>query len=237
MDPGIPDANTRAIIMLGWARLLGLDDNAFERARGRRIHHASDDADVVMFVRLFESSVLVGPPWVHEPARRLDDEQLASPRTLLQLSAHVPSARILGEATLAYLDSAIDHPDAETARVANDVDLAVALERSCPADDTAEATVSDATERFVLMVDDIPVAGAGYDEWSGLLAHIAVLTAPEHRRHGYGGLIAALAANDAFAAGLVPQWRARVDNRASRRLAETLGFAEVGTQTTVSLDG
>lgn len=231
IEPG-----TEAIILLGWARLLGLDDNAFEQARGRRIHHARDDADVVMFVRLFEASVLVGPPWVHDAARRLDDEQLASARTLLQLSAHVPSARILGEATLSYLDAAIDHPDAETAQVADDIDLAVALERACPADDTAEASVSEAAERFVLMVDDQPVAGAGYDEWSGLLAHISVLTSPEHRRSGYGGLIAALAANDAFAAGLVPQWRARVDNRASRRLAERLGFAEIGTQTTVTLD-
>lgn len=231
IDPG-----TEAIILLGWARLLGLDDDAFDRARGRRIHHTPDDADVVMFVRLFDSSVLVGPPWAHEAARRLDDEQLASARTLLHLSAHVPSARILGEATLAYLDDPITHPDADSARVADDVDLALALERSCPADDTAEATISDTSERFVLMVDDEPVAGAGYDEWSGLLAHLAVLAAPHHRRRGFGGLIAALAANDAFAAGLVPQWRARVDNRPSRRLAETLGFVEVGTQTTVTID-
>lgn len=237
MVPTGPDANTRAIILLGWARLLGLDDDAFDRARGRRIHHADPDADVVMFVQLFGVSVLVGPPWVHDAARDLDDRQLTSARTLLGLSSHVPSARILGEATLAYLDSAIDHPDADAAQVSDDVEHAVALERSCPADDTAEATISDATDRFVLMVDDRPVAGAGYDEWVGLIAHIAVLTAPEQRRRGYGGLIASLAANDAFAAGLVPQWRARVDNRASRRLAETLGFAEAGTQTTVALDG
>ncbi len=48
MGSGIPDANTRAIILLGWARLLGLDDDAFERARGRRIHHTpvhTDDGD------------------------------------------------------------------------------------------------------------------------------------------------------------------------------------------------
>lgn len=236
------DPNTRAIIQLGWARLLGLADDAFDRARGRRIHHSpvhpgGGEADVVMFVQLFDARVLVGPSWVHDAARRLDDAQLRSARTLLQLSAHVPSARILGEATLAYLDGAIDHPDAETAQVADDVDLAVTLERACPADDTAEASISDVAERFVLMVDDQPVAGAGYEEWAGLIAHLAVLTAPEHRRQGFGGLIAALAANDAFAAGLVPQWRARTDNRASRRLAETLGFAEVGTQTTVTLDG
>lgn len=229
------DANTRAIIRLGWSRLLGLADDAFERPRPARIEHARDDAGAVMFLRLFGRGVLVGPPGIVAAARDLDDDELTTGRTLLRLAAAEPGARILGEATLAYLDAAIDHPDADDALVADEVDLAAALERACPGDDRAEAAISDLDHRFVLMVEDRAVAGAGYEEWSGLLAHLAVLTSPAHRRRGYGGLIASLAANDAFAAGLVPQWRARTDNRASRRLAERLGFAEVGTQTTVLL--
>jgi predicted GNAT family acetyltransferase len=62
-----------------------------------------------------------------------------------------------------------------------------------------------------------------------------VLTPPEQRRAGLGTTAAALALNDALDAGLVPQWRTRVDNVASRRMARRLGFVEVGAQTTVTL--
>ena len=46
-------------------------------------------------------------------------------------------------------------------------------------------------------------------------------------------MAAALALNDALDVGLVAQWRARTDNPASRRLAQRLGFAESGEQSTV----
>jgi predicted GNAT family acetyltransferase len=62
-----------------------------------------------------------------------------------------------------------------------------------------------------------------------------VLTPPGFRRRGFGLLAAALATNDALDAGLVPQWRSRIENNASRRTAARLGFLEVGSQTTVLL--
>ena len=50
-----------------------------------------------------------------------------------------------------------------------------------------------------------------------------------------GLLSAALATNEALDFGLVPQWRSRIENTASRRTAARLGFVEVGSQTTVLL--
>ena len=48
-------------------------------------------------------------------------------------------------------------------------------------------------------------------------------------------MAAAIATNDALDVGLVPQWRARTENRASRAIAARLGYVEVGSQTTVLL--
>jgi predicted GNAT family acetyltransferase len=91
--------------------------------------------------------------------------------------------------------------------------------------------------RVLVTLDDRdqPTAGAGYDEWQGILGHLGVLTPPEQRRSGRGTTAAALALNDALDAGLVPQWRTRVENVAARRVARRLGFVEVGAQTSVAL--
>jgi len=61
------------------------------------------------------------------------------------------------------------------------------------------------------------------------------LTPPAFRRRGFGLIAAALAVNEALDHGLVPQWRSRVENSASRSTAARLGFVEVGSQTTVLL--
>ncbi len=68
-----------------------------------------------------------------------------------------------------------------------------------------------------------------------IIAHLGVLTPPPFRRRGFGLLSAALATNEALDFGLVPQWRSRIENTASRRTAARLGFVEVGSQTTVLL--
>nr|WP_281497464.1 GNAT family N-acetyltransferase [Ornithinimicrobium sp. F0845] len=78
-----------------------------------------------------------------------------------------------------------------------------------------------------------PLAGAGYVVWADRLAHMGVLTSPHARGRGYGVLAAAVGTNAALTAGLVPQWRARWDNEASKRVAQVLDYELVGTQTTV----
>ena len=84
-------------------------------------------------------------------------------------------------------------------------------------------TESALAARFVVLDEaDHPTSGAGYDEWEGLLAHLGVLTPPRHRRSGRATVAAALATNDALDAGLVPQWRARTANAASRALARNV---------------
>jgi RimJ/RimL family protein N-acetyltransferase len=72
------------------------------------------------------------------------------------------------------------------------------------------------------------VAVAGYRNWLGQAAHINVLTSPALRGRGLAGAVAGAAVADALRHRLLPQWRARID--ASRRVARTLGFVELGAQ-------
>ncbi|MFH8345476.1 GNAT family N-acetyltransferase [Streptomyces sp. NPDC018045] len=82
---------------------------------------------------------------------------------------------------------------------------------------------------------DEPVltAAAGYRHWPRGTAHLCVLTAPDRRGEGLARRVASAAVAHALAAGLLPQWRARLP--ASRRVARALGFQEVGSQLSVRL--
>jgi hypothetical protein len=145
-------------------------------------------------------------------------------------------ARLVGQAVLAFADRYADLEGLQDAPVSDEAAAAVALEKACPPDDVAEVGLAERERVFVTLDDrEQPTAGAGYDEWQGILAHLGVLTPPEQRRSGRGSVAAALALNDALDVGLVPQWRTRTENVAARRLARRLGFREVGTQTTVAL--
>lgn len=249
MAPGTPpgtelDAGTIAIIELAWARLLGLDDNAFDDGRADRLYGVDDSADVLTFVTLFGREVLRGPSWAVDAARDLPGIELRRHSTLLTLSRN-HGGRGLGEAQLYFCDE-LPVLDGPPAVVSSDAPTVRALERLCPPDDVAEAGLGEAEHPFVL-VDapdghehqpdaPTPLAGAGYDVWAGILAHISVLTPPDERRKGYAQRVTAVAVEEAMAAGLVPQWRARTDNTASQRTARRAGFAFGGTQTSVLLD-
>ena len=233
MEPG-----TRAIVELAWARRLGLPDDALEPGTSWRVTRADDS--VAMFVSLWEHRVLVGPDWLLERAEGVDDEVLASGPGLLGLTARTSggaaAGRLLGEGVLAFTDRYVEHDALETVVVADDPQAVHDLERQCPPDDVTEVGLGTMTERFVLLDDrEATTAGSGYDEWEGILAHLGILVPPALRRTGLGTLAAAMATNDALDSGLVPQWRARTENAASRGLARRLGFEPVGTQTTVVL--
>jgi GNAT superfamily N-acetyltransferase len=243
------DDGTKAIVQLAWSRLLGLEDDALADGSGpdRLYSVDTDDARTITFVTLFGREVLRGPGWAVDAARNLPGRELRSHTTLLTLSrAH--GGRGLGEAQLYFCD---DLPllDGPPAVVSSEARAVRELERRCPPDDVLEAGIGQSEHPFVLLDGNgdgdgsdvgarapVPLAGAGYDIWAGILAHIAVITPPDDRRKGYAQRIAAVAVEEAMAAGLVPQWRARTDNTASQRTARRAGFAYAGTQTSVMLD-
>jgi GNAT superfamily N-acetyltransferase len=189
-------------------------------------------------VRLAGATCVSLPPGA--PGRfRLDaldlDADLTDPSVFAR--AVGPVRRSIGPATLAFL-----HPAAAAARDQPRVG-------SLPASHDAVRRLAvacgpDAEESGLLAVDspvavwragDLVVAASGYQVWHGGLAHLSVLVHPAHRGQGLGTAVAAGAVAGSVAAGLIPQWRARTTLLASRRIARSLGFVELGRQTTYEL--
>lgn len=233
LDPG-----TISIIQLAWSRRLGLDDDAMAGGRNR-IYREGNNAPLLTFVSLFGKEALVGPTWALDAAKSLPGAELARHSTLLSMSrAH--GGRGLGEAFLYFCDTLPSFPD-DGPPVSSDPEHALALERLCPPDDVAEVGLSAMEHTFVLVDESadplLPLAGAGYDIWEGILAHLGALTAPAERQRGRASYAASIAIEESMAAGLIPQWRARTDNAASQRTALSAGFVRVGSQTSVVLEG
>lgn len=236
------EANTEAIVRLAWSRILGLDDDAL--AGGVDEPAVREHDETIMVVTLFDRIAVLGPSWFLDAAVA-DPYPLVDRHRLLEQCAGRP-VELIGQAELAVTDTYVpdDHAAARgigaaslrAVPVAPEATFAREIERSCDPADVDEAGLADRQHLFVTLDEhDAATAGAGYDEWRGLLAHLAVLTPPQHRRRGWGEVAAAIAGNDALDSGLVPQWRARVGNPASRALAARLGYQPIGSQTTVRL--
>jgi hypothetical protein len=235
LDPG-----SAAIIQLAWARRLGLDDGAFSSAlaSGERIVRADESARTVEFVRLFGSSVLVGPQWVIDAAAELPDEEMAQHVTLLTLTRQ-HGGHGMGAAALFFADDLPLRQPPEEMTVSHGNAEAIELEGRCPPDDVNEVGLSDLENRYTIVHElegrRVPLACGAYSEWEGLLAHLGVLVDPGWRRRGLGSLAASIAAHEALAAGLTLQWRTDVSNTGSLALARKLGLSAGGIQTSVHL--
>jgi len=176
------------------------------------------------------------PGRLHDLHRRDLDADLTDAAVVARVIG--PVEGFLGPATLAFLDPAAVHAGA---------DLRVA---SVPAGHesvrhlAAACGEQDAEESGILAVDSSVavwwaagrvVAASGYQVWHGQLAHLSVLVDPAVRGRGLGTAVAARAVWQAVDAGLVPQWRARCTLMASRQIACSLGFVELGRQATYKL--
>jgi hypothetical protein len=159
--------------------------------------------------------------------------------------ALTPSA-IVGPVALAYL-TADDFRPADSVALAaglvieelpSDHEDLRALERLCGRRDIDEAGISEITSPVFVVRDanesNAVIAASGHIRWPRNTAHLSVLTAPSARGRGLARATASAAVAHALAAGMFPQWRARVPE--SRSVARALGFSEVGTQISVQLD-
>jgi len=150
----------------------------------------------------------------------------------------VPVADVRGPAVLAYADPGCFKPrrGSGVATLAAGDAAVVGLAAACGAEDADESSITEMTSPLsVVRANGQVVAASGYEVWCGELAHIGVLTHPRFRGRGLGAAVASATVAHALAAGLVAQWRARATIVASRRIAWTLGFIEVGRQLSVLL--
>lgn len=182
-----------------------------------------------------------------ERARKLlADLSIAQLRSDEGVAQVLSPAAVLGPTALAYL-SADDFRPADSAALAAgptieelpaDHEDLRALERRCSRRDTGEAGIGEITSPvFVIREADesnAVIAASGHISWPRNTAHLSVLTAPSARGRGLARATASAAVAHALAAGMLPQWRARVPE--SRSVARALGFSELGTQIRVQLD-
>ncbi|MFJ5123032.1 GNAT family N-acetyltransferase [Kitasatospora sp. NPDC088548] len=150
----------------------------------------------------------------------------------------LPVARVLGPAALAYVSEDGFRPVPTGVPTVEQlsgehVDLR-GLEQVSGDQDAGEAGLWEITSpAFVVREGGQVVAAAGYRVWPSRTAHVSVLTAPEWRGRGLARATGSAAVTHALAAGLLPQWRARVPE--SRRVALALGFRELGAQLSIEL--
>jgi GNAT superfamily N-acetyltransferase len=133
---------------------------------------------------------------------------------------------VLGPATLAYLDASDFRPVDRAVDTGGDLDALFAAVGAGDVDESGMADIS--SPAFTISDNGAVVAAAGYRDWLGRVAHINLLAAPEFRGRGMASAVASAAVAHALGHGLLPQWRARIE--ASRRVARTLGFVELGAQ-------
>lgn len=144
-----------------------------------------------------------------------------------------PATATLGPAQLFYPPGNFEPLDAEGER-AVETEIARLLAAAAPEDLGESGLAHIESAAFVSRAPDGAVASAcGYQRWPNGVAHLFVLTHPEHRRRGHGRRAAAAATASAVAEGLLPQWRARPT--ASQRLALELGLVRMGAQLSVQL--
>ncbi|ONK09922.1 GNAT family N-acetyltransferase [Streptomyces sp. MP131-18] len=150
----------------------------------------------------------------------------------------LPVAGLLGPAALAYVSPVHFRPaEAGVPTVerlpGGHADLRD-LAASVGEEEAGEAGLDGITSpAFAVREGGQVVAAAGYQLWPGLAAHVSVLTGREWRGRGLARLTGSAAVAHALAAGLLPQWRARVP--ASRRVAAALGFQELGAQLSIGI--
>jgi len=116
------------------------------------------------------------------------------------------------------------------------VDELDGLLASVPVDELDESGISEVTSSVSVIRDShgAVVAACGYRHWPHGIAHMCVLTQPEHRGRGAARAVGATAVSRALDEGLLPQWRARPG--ASKAVARALGLLELGEQLSVRVE-
>lgn len=226
-----------------WADHLGCAVTDFARKSPFVIPHGDELADYHGLFALFREAapVISVPPDELATLASFFDRELAgnatSPERFVS-AARKLKGTIIGPAFIGYLDEISFRPVDSDARLLRPDDEAAVddLIAACPSLDWEHGgSLVGEQPTAGVFIDHRLVALAGYEIWGGSIAHIAVITTPEFRGHGFGRHVVSAMARHALAAGLVPQYRTLLSNQPSMRIADSLGFESFGTSIAVRL--
>lgn len=223
----VPDTALRL-----WRRLAG-DPSAFAAATRRvtRDTNGFCPPGWVGVVRLGDAIAI--DPGIADPETVRGLLDLDDPTEPAQVRTVVSPQRALGPAELAYLPDGWRPPGSPPEGVVlEERDVAGLRDwlATLPDEDLAESSVVDMPAVVVASVAGDVVGAVGHLAWPERVAHIGIVVAPGHRRRGIGRALAVAGTTRARQAGLAPQWRAATDNDASRALAASVGYVQVGCQ-------
>lgn len=184
-----------------------------------------------------------GRAMVSLPAERFDELSRRLPAGPLQPGSWAAAFRGLGLRVIgpAFIGYAEMMPpgcgDAAREVRAEDSDAVARLQAACDPEewDHGGSDPGEVPCSGVFTAEGELAALAGYEVWSGVIAHISIVTHPEHRGCGHGREAVAHLAKRALAAGLSPQYRTLEANEASMRIARALGFHHYASSVAVRL--
>ncbi|EDY17431.1 GCN5-related N-acetyltransferase [Chthoniobacter flavus Ellin428] len=210
-----------------WTNHLGCAAGELFSEPLRIITHGPDLADYHGVFALFrEGAAIVSLPPQHADALRPLLAGLAKDCSPDALATALQSAAavVVGPAYIGYATKVAlpEHP----VRALNPEDIPALHEFQQKCNPTEWEHGGSGTENSCsgVFVDGKLVAVAGYEIWGGKIAHVLIITHPDHRGNGFARSAVAHLAARAIDAGLLPQYRTLESNRASIRIAETLGF-------------
>jgi RimJ/RimL family protein N-acetyltransferase len=231
-------AGWRTAVDRFWAAELGVEVGAFARAGLQVLERDADGVGArIVFVGTPVTTVvsITRGDRPRFEATGLRVEALGpSPRSAVAALADTPSLDVRGPAYLGCWTRPAAPPAPPDVRRLDPTTerAALAALRETASDEWEEAGLDAAAVLFGIREDDALVAVAGYERWASL-AHLQVFTHPRARRRGLARAVLAAAIGHARAAWLLPQYRARDSNVASRAVAERMGFEEYGWMATI----
>jgi RimJ/RimL family protein N-acetyltransferase len=193
-----------------------------------------DAASAVVVLQLGGSCVVVGPGSATDVLDGLDQRMLLDADGVAErLGGFAP--RPIGTASLWFRDRRpVEHPSVGTRRASPST--VEELRASIQADEWDESGLSTMPQRWGSFTPEgRPAAVAGYERWGADVAQIGVAASSSERGRGYAAAAAAMAMTMALGEDLVLQWRGRIGNVGSERLAVRLGYTRLGLQSAVAL--
>ena len=215
---------------------MGLQVETVERVRAfwRAWEVQSVLTDRVSIVMIGHERFTCGPERLRG---RIDDEAPADLSSMIEILGD-DVEHVVGAARLAYTDAAAFRPVAtgEVVGVGDDDAGLAALRAASDPDEWSDASPDEPCENRGGIVDNGSlVAVATLRVWNDTLGHVGVFSAARARRRGLASKVGSAVVTHALTLGLVPQWRSRLGNDASARVADQLGFVDLGRQMTVGV--
>lgn len=220
----------RGRIVTAWANAIGV--LPADTRKDEWVFVERTDLEAVVVVSVDGRGLVAAPPKVLNALREASPDLLLDADALAKI---LPGADPIGSADLLFTENS-PQPSPVVATVTESARVA-AMREGVSTPEWEESGIEETERRWAtLAAAGSPAAFAGFTRWRSELAQMAVLASPQHRGAGFAYAAAAVATQEALGENLIPQWRSRQGNEASRRLAQRLGFTQLGVQAAVALN-